>query len=329
MFRLFLAILVVLHHSIRIFPFGTLAVYIFFILSGYWVGRMYDEYYSKKKNAYGLFIWSRILRLYPLYLLCTLLMLLVNKFILLDIYHVSLIPSLGFKEYSFMVLLVPLNLLDFKLITPAWSLAVEMQFYIIAPLIILLIKRVNTAMLFIITLAVSIYFMFNYSSKFSQVLDYLIYFLIGMLIYFKALKISRHLVLYSLFFILGILLISYVVPSFRFSLLYRPEGTGTYSYSFIFNKVMPFFFIPFIIHNLSQKSDKLDRDFGDLSYTIYLVHWIVFSVYYKAFPEAGFNLEKLIAFGISLVIIVLLSLVIYYFFEKKVEVLRKKIIKSS
>ncbi len=36
-FRLFLAALVFLHHSSRL-HLGTFAVYIFFILSGYWIG---------------------------------------------------------------------------------------------------------------------------------------------------------------------------------------------------------------------------------------------------------------------------------------------------
>ncbi len=330
MFRLFLATLVVLHHGLRIFPVGAFAVYAFFILSGYWVGRMYDEFYEKKTNAYGLFIYSRVLRLYPLYLLCTVLMLLVSRFIIFNHYHVSLTPALGVKEYSCMALLAPLNLLDFKLLNPAWSLAVEMQFYIIAPLIILLIRKMNTALLFIIVLAASVYFTFNKSYKFNEtVLSYLIYFLIGMLIYFKALKVSRQWVLISVMAILGIILVSYSVHSLRFALLYHQETPGNYGYYDLFNQVMPFFFIPFIIHNLSQKSDKMDRHFGDFSYTIYLVHWIVFSVYYKAFTDGGVTKEKLIGFAITMVAVVVLSLIIYYFFEKRVEALRKKLIKSS
>ena len=327
---MFLATLVVLHHGLRIFPVGAFAVYAFFILSGYWVSRMYDGFYAKKKNAYGLFIYSRVLRLYPLYLLCVVIMLLVSKFIIFNHYHVSLTPALGVKEYSFMGLLVPLNLLDFKLLNPAWSLAVEMQFYIIAPLIILLIRKVNTVLLFIIMLAASVYFTFDKSYKFNEtVLSYLVYFLIGMLIYFKSLKVSRQLVLISVACILAIVLFSYGIPSLRFALLYHQENSGGYNYYDLFNQVMPFFFIPFIIHNLSQKSDKMDRHFGDFSYTLYLVHWIVFSIYYKAYTDGGITKEKLIGFGITMIVVVLLSLIIYYFFEKRVEAFRKKLIKSS
>jgi peptidoglycan/LPS O-acetylase OafA/YrhL len=329
MFRLFLATLVVLHHGLRVFPVGAFAVYAFFILSGYWVSRMYDEFYAKKKNAYRLFIYSRILRLYPLYLLCTVCMILVSKFIILKYYQISLTPELGIKEYSFMGLLVPLNLLKFKLLNPAWSLAVEMQFYIIAPVIILLIRKMNSILLFVLMLSVSVFFTFNDSYKFNEtVLAYLVYFLIGMLIYFKAAKVSRRLLYISLLCIVAVILVSYGVPSLRFALLYRQEVSGSYGYYQFFNQVMPFLFIPFIIHNLSQKSDTMDRHFGDFSYTIYLVHWIVFSVYFRAYPGGGVTKDKLIGFGITMTAVIVLSLVIYYFFEKRVETLRKKLIKS-
>ena len=327
-FRLFLSSLVVLHHCMRIFPVGGLAVYTFFILSGYWVGRMYDEFYSKKKYAFGLFIWSRVLRLYPLYLLCTLLMVLVSKFIIFEYYHIRLTPTLGLNEYTFMGLLVPLNLINFKLLNPAWSLAVEMQFYIITPLIILLIKKINTSLLFVTILAITFYFTFDKSYKYNEtVLAYLIYFLIGMLIHFKTLKVSRQMVLASILCILAFVLISYGVSSLRYALLYRHESSGCFVYYDLFNRVMPFLFIPFIIHNLTQKSDKMDRHFGDFSYTIYLVHWIVFSIYFVAYPEGGINKEKLKGLFLTMIIMLTLSFIIYYFFEKQVETIRKKIIK--
>jgi peptidoglycan/LPS O-acetylase OafA/YrhL len=66
-FRLILALAVVLHHCTRFFPFGTVAVYVFFILSGYWVTRMWEERYSTSQNAYSLFVLSRSLRIFPLY----------------------------------------------------------------------------------------------------------------------------------------------------------------------------------------------------------------------------------------------------------------------
>jgi peptidoglycan/LPS O-acetylase OafA/YrhL len=330
MFRLFLAVLVVLHHGLRIFPVGTFAVYAFFILSGYWVSRMWNEFYIKKDNAFLLFMYSRVFRLYPLYLLCTAIMLLVSKFIILDHYHIHLTPKLGIKEYGFMSLLLPLNLLNFKLLNPAWSLAVEMQFYILAPLIMFLIRKMNITFFFVIILLVSAYFTFNRSYKFNEtVLAYLVYFLIGMIIYFKSMKVSRRQVLISLACIAAIVMLNYTIPSLRTALLYRQENFVGINYYYIFNLLLPFFFVPFIIHNLSQESDKMDRHFGDFSYTIYLVHWIVFSVYYQMYNFGGFSKSKFIGYIITISTTIFLSLLIYHFFEKRVEILRRKLIKSS
>ena len=63
-FRLFLAILVLVNHSSR-FDLGDWAVYTFFILSGYWIYRMWEEKYSKARAPYRLSICSRILRILP------------------------------------------------------------------------------------------------------------------------------------------------------------------------------------------------------------------------------------------------------------------------
>ena len=47
-FRLILATLVFLHHTSSI-ALGEMAVIVFFVLSGYWIAKMYREKYSKKK----------------------------------------------------------------------------------------------------------------------------------------------------------------------------------------------------------------------------------------------------------------------------------------
>jgi len=330
MFRLFLAVLVLLHHGLRVFPVGRFAVFAFFILSGYWVSRMYQEFYSKKEKSYLLFLYSRVFRLYPLYLLCTAIMLIVTRFIILGHYNVQLTPTLGFKEYSFMALLLPLNLLNFQLLVPAWSLAVEMQFYLVVPFIMWLVLKVNWKILFVILLLVSTYFSYHKMYKLDEsVLAYLVYFFMGMIIYLKSMIVSKKQVLIGLACAAVFILFSYGLPSLRTDLLYKKETFAGISYYDIFNQVLPFFFVPFIIHNLSQKSDKRDRHFGDFSYTLYLVHWIIFSIYYVQYTDAGVTRSKLIGFGITIGATLLVSLLIYLFFEKKVEILRRKLIKSS
>ena len=62
MFRLLLSLLVVLHHSLPL-RLGTWAVYVFFILSGFWICRMWRQRYAETQSPYLTFLVSRWWRL--------------------------------------------------------------------------------------------------------------------------------------------------------------------------------------------------------------------------------------------------------------------------
>jgi peptidoglycan/LPS O-acetylase OafA/YrhL len=70
LFRLLLALIVFVHHTTRL-GIGQAAVFIFFILSGFWISTMWIHRYSKTKNAYITYIISRIWRLLPVFVLCS------------------------------------------------------------------------------------------------------------------------------------------------------------------------------------------------------------------------------------------------------------------
>ena len=325
-FRLFLAVLVVIYHALRSLPFGMFDVYTFFILSGYWVSKMYDEFYSQKRNAVILFLYSRVLRLYPLYLLCTVLMLLVQKFYIEPHYHEYLTDGIGLKGYTYMFLLVPLNTLDFRLLGPAWSLVAEMEFYLMVPLLLWIIKKANNTLLFIIAFAVSAYLICTTGFRYNNVFAYISYFITGMLIYKSALHFSRKVILASLFIIASVIAVCYILPVLRNSLLNEEAHYKSLYYCQLLNHILPFLFIPFITHNLRQKSNKDDRMFGDFSYTVYLVHWIVIAVYNRLYIFSGFSLFRVSYIAITLLVILLLSLMVYYLFEKPMEIFRRKMV---
>ena len=69
--RLFLASIVVLQHA-RIFALGAAAVDVFFVLSGYWVCRMWQEKYRERTHPITIFLASRFWRLWPTYVVCQL-----------------------------------------------------------------------------------------------------------------------------------------------------------------------------------------------------------------------------------------------------------------
>jgi peptidoglycan/LPS O-acetylase OafA/YrhL len=56
-FRLLLALAVLVHHSVGFIACGAPAVYLFFVLSGYWVTLLWDRKYSGLAHPYLVF-WS-------------------------------------------------------------------------------------------------------------------------------------------------------------------------------------------------------------------------------------------------------------------------------
>src|SRR5690349_23197478 len=67
-FRLSLASVVLASHAQR-FDIGQAAVFLFFVLSGYWISRMWESKYARGRWPYATFIASRFVRLLPTFLL--------------------------------------------------------------------------------------------------------------------------------------------------------------------------------------------------------------------------------------------------------------------
>jgi peptidoglycan/LPS O-acetylase OafA/YrhL len=63
LFRLFLAVLVVVSHLSR-FDVGRIAVLLFFFLSGFWIANIWDTKFNGEPIRFYL---ARTLRIYPLY----------------------------------------------------------------------------------------------------------------------------------------------------------------------------------------------------------------------------------------------------------------------
>ena len=126
-YRLLLASLVALsHYGLVVYGFnpGQWAVLSFYVISGF----LMDHLFAKIPPPGGavIFYCDRFLRIYPLYLIITLMTLVID-------------PS-SRRWFLENLLLVPLNYGEFNgarsAIGPAWSLACEVQFYILVPLLV-------------------------------------------------------------------------------------------------------------------------------------------------------------------------------------------------
>lgn len=136
-YRYILAVLVLLsHYGISFYGYnqGVSAVISFFLISGYVITLMIKKYYSGYKGTLFFYV-DRILRLFPqfiFYLLTTLLLLAyfddlnIPKDILKIVVNIMMLPLNFFTCYNDHFLIVP----------QAWSLGLEMQFYLLIPFIL-------------------------------------------------------------------------------------------------------------------------------------------------------------------------------------------------
>lgn len=156
-FRLILALGVAASHAdfkIQGLNPGVTAVVGFYLISGYVMAGLLRRHYPGAGSA-AAFYGDRALRLMPQYLCYALLTVLYWVFLTPSAVHPSQAYFLGrtpgLQDILNNLLVIPLNYYmwngaeRFTLIPPAWSLGAEIQFYLIAPFILLWPRRILLA----------------------------------------------------------------------------------------------------------------------------------------------------------------------------------------
>lgn len=280
--RFFLAMVVVLHHSFPI-RLGAWAVGMFFVLSGYWIARMWVEKYSLLPSPYGSFVTSRWWRLAPLFLTVQLLAV-VLMYLGLPMGGREAISNLGWWVTQPLVI----GSTQFsRLLPPSWSLDLEMQFYLIAPLMVIGLGALSGRARLGPVLGMfgwGILLMASGISLETPRLDlYAWLFGVGILASLSRWDPPANLQTgCAAVLILGVL-VTMAIPASR-ELVWRSGNQ--------INRLSPFwghaFFIaivstgiPVALGSVFRKSGKIDRWLGDLSYPLYLFHWIPREWYYS------------------------------------------------
>lgn len=302
-FRLFLACLVVLSH-VSALAVGGIAVMAFFILSGYWVSKMYQEKYILSNSSTIKFYFSRVFRIWPLYIFVTLVAAIAFNFMGHDVW-------LNFFDY----IIFGLATVDSNISGVAWSLDIELQFYLFFPVLVFFLNRFGAFSALVLSLLVFLMSLYLYSASGVRIFAYYLpYFILGCAVYFFRFESSKRFAVLSVvcFSFIGLLLVyfDYTRP-FLFENQLNP-----FPIDFI---IAPWVLtlIPFIAYSVRFKWLKIDRDIGNLAYTLYLVHWPVIFI----FSRDGTVDNKLIWVLVSFVI----SIVTYWFFEKPLERSRERI----
>ncbi|RTY92234.1 MULTISPECIES: acyltransferase [unclassified Flavobacterium] len=359
--RFLLALSVVITHCGPIFGIrltsGEVAVQSFYIISGFYMSMILNEKYIGINNSYKLFITNRFIRLYPIYWAVVLLTLMIcvtalftNKDIITPF---SSYASVHQNVFSFSYLILtnilligqdivmflgidPSNgilfltsdfrntyppLYSFLFIPQAWTLGLEITFYLIAPFIL---RKKTTIIIWLILLSFLLrLYIFNYLGFKNDPWSYrffpteIMFFLLGFLSYKMGLKYKlkskRHNYVILGYMLFLIFIYSYL-PSTRLAYIPFKLKDVIYFTSIIFS-------IPFLFNFF--KTNKRDAKIGELSYPIYISHMLV-SLVCLMLPFTFLKNGSSIAF-----ITIVLSLALNYFIAAPIEKIRQSRLKKT
>jgi peptidoglycan/LPS O-acetylase OafA/YrhL len=261
--RMALAFAVFIHHT-TMFNLGMSAVLIFFVLSGYWVATMWSKTYSKTTWSYFTFLVSRVWRLAPVFALCSGVTWGLLWWRGLTPEHAGGLVHQLFSN----VLILGYNSLSYQANLPGWSLDMEVQFYLVAPVVVFLVSRNIYALLGCVLLSLL-------APRFggsATVLPFLYFFGIGVAAATHDLKPSRRLAYGSLIATFALLVIYAAIYFKNFA---ADPTQQLLAFSSRANLIIAVMMTPWAIYTTKQKSNSTDRMFGDLSYIFYLLHWSV------------------------------------------------------
>lgn len=292
--------------------FGIYGVSIFYVLSGL---TLYHVYYDKMlpgKNDTILFFKKRVLRIFPLLWVVTILAIILSR-TAPSIKHLFLNLSGLFGFLSW----------DKYFSAGVWSIGNELVFYTFFPLFIFLLKSHKSLMLLLSIILFGLYLYFgyimlnpslilsdqwkNYVNPLNQIFLFLGGFLIGH--FFSDTKLNR-------FIVLGLLIFSLLFFSY-----YPASGDPIIIVTGINRIVFTVccFLICFCFFKLTIKFPRIIHEpmvlLGETSYSIYLLHPIVWTL-----TSIGSKHIYLIPPSLQIVLPVILTLILSYFiyqyFEK-------------
>ena len=331
---------------------GSISVQAFYIISGFYMALILREKYEDSPNGAWLFYSNRALRLYPLFwtfsLLALLLALYKSSPALIDVFGLPLTTELYFLFTNVFILFqdttqflhvdpdhgfisptldyAQANASAYLLVPQAWSIGVEIWFYMLAPVLTRWSTRALIIIIFI-TLIGRIAFFSFFSDHYYGAFNYRFFpfelslFLMGSLAYrvYKAISWSTlgkprtYLIA-----ILPILLPIFLTISFRGSDPFSSESVR-WLYLIAVATCLPALFF-------STKAMSLDRWIGELSYPIYLSQFVVITA--VAFTPLQ-NLHPLFRSLTIVVFTILLSWLATIAIEQPIEKFRQARIRRA
>lgn len=325
-FRLLLALMVALNHLWNPLAnlIGSHALVTFYMISGYLITLIVNKTYNGR-HGFLYFIANRALRIYPCYLLILLLTiigLLTFPTAFNGAYTTIYLPE-GAVEWSKNISLFLLHTADAIPVPPAWTLGIELTFYIL----IALIGRYRSVVLlwFILSLSWHILLVsYNapFSDRYTPPTAASLFFSIGAMIYWFRDRMPLSLSASPLI----VLVLTFIF----FPILVQAAGMDRTLYGYYVSGFLGAIILVILL-NPQQKpiwgTFQKDKLCGDLAYPVYLFHY---------FSGAIVNIATLFLFGktavgttpyclTSLAITFSLSWAYVHFIDRRLEYIRDKI----
>ncbi len=340
-FRICLAYTVFLNHSLPI-HLGSMAVYLFFMLSGYWVYQMWHKEYAPTRSPYLCFVISRFWRLLPVYYLALLFCVAINHYLPgPEAPGMAAFRDQGWAFYIPNLMLLGYAQLPFRPIGPVWSLDIEMQFYLIAPILIYIFTK-SAALsparvaLYAATLAGMVVFLIFYGNLKAQngfLPMYLVFFLIGLQSAHSKWRPSDRVATLSLAGAGALIFAIILLPVSR-SLLVEGSFTTTLSdFNTLANVALAFVLAPYAMATVRRelpkgsRASRMDRDLGNITYEVYLLHEISIMII-QHFVGKLSHYAQIPYFMAAWIAVFLLACAVYYLFDRPIDAKRKAFVKS-
>ncbi|MBU0529153.1 acyltransferase [bacterium] len=360
--RIILALIIVMEHSgsLRIINWisGPYALKIFFIMSGFYMTFVLNRKYIGK-GSYSLFLSNRLLRVFPIYWVVLSLTVGVGVLSYL-IYNnwQSLTPYVAYNDVmgigplliqiftniflwgqdivfffgcdfntGSLFLTSDFNHIDtayyrFLLAPHAWSLGLELSYYLIAPFLVR--RKTKVILLFIVLTLLLRWYLYSigldhdpWTYRFFP--TELVFFFVGTLSYRLYSYIEKNEINKNIrISIVSVFFIMFFSYNYLFSFAIESYWIPIFFFAYVG------FTIPFLFQ-FSKKS-KIDYRLGELSYPIYVVHIIVIRTLGLLIDKNNWQINK----GVAVIIItILLSYILLKYVSDPVEKFRQSRIKIS
>jgi peptidoglycan/LPS O-acetylase OafA/YrhL len=314
-YRLLLAIVVILNHldiTAHGFRMGSVAVVSFFLLSGYVMTALIHKCY-KKPNQILYFYLDRVMRLFPQFLFYIAITLALIAIAHPDSIYISDITA---PKVLLNILMLPLGfymydgLFNSEIIPQAWSLGLELSFYLVIPFI--LIYRIRTP---VFILSFVIFVLARYQVIDSQYFSYrllpgtLFLFLCGSFLQ-KCEDNREKYVLYSTY----IIALVFVV----LDLINEPIALTDYNRQVLFGLLLG---LPVMLLLINKKGGRVDRTLGNISYGVFLNHFFLIWL----FQSMGISTQSFFNIIMLISVAVVFASASYYWIERPVVMYRHRL----